>query len=207
MKQSRFLAKGPALSLLACALTATSACDVHRPSDDFEPAVVPSRSRPGAPQVAPVHMPGAIPQQNAVAATKASSALSVKTTGRLGERLEGDVYYFKLLGSRTCDALGKVAAVEVEIEAKTRLTVSPRDVAIGKGGITFTGGLNFDRKLPGCTPLLGISVLRKGQVASGFVLFDVPGRPGGDLALIYQPTRWGGAGYVSVPLETWSAPP
>jgi hypothetical protein len=202
-----FLAAGQAFSLLIGALTVNTACEAQRPSDDFEPALIPSRGRPGTSKAVPVHMPGALPEETTVAAAKASSAVPLKNTGKLGERLEGDVYYFELLGLRTCDASGKVAAVEVEIEAKTRLTVSPRDVAIGKGGITFTGGLNFDRQLPGCAPLLGISVLQKGQVTRGFVLFDVPRRPGSDLTLIYQPTRWGGAGYVSVPLQTWPGPP
>jgi hypothetical protein len=152
-------------------------------------------------------MPDAVPQENAPVADAVTAPASFKTTGNVGELLENNLYFFKLRNARTCDASGKVAGVEVEIEAKTKLAVSPRDVVIGKGGIAFTAGLNFERKLPGCTPLLNLSVLKKGQVARGFVLFDLPRRPGNDLTLIYQPTRWGGAGYVRVPLPTWSGPP
>jgi hypothetical protein len=194
--------------LVACALTATSACDFHPTRNDAKPTRAASSSPRRAPRIVPVHMPDAIPQQNVAAAASAViTPTPLKSTGKVGELLESDVYFFKVRSLRTCDASGKVAGVEVEIEAKTKLAVSPRDVVIGKGGITFTAGLNFERKLPGCTPLLGLSVLQKGQVARGFVLFDVPRPPGSDLTLIYQPTRWGGAGYVSVPLQTWSGPP
>jgi hypothetical protein len=105
-------------------------------------------------------------------------AASVKSHRKLGERLESDVHYF-----------------------------TARDVVRGRGGITFDAGLDFVRKLPGCTPILDRTVLRAGGVARDFVLFDLPTRPGNDLTLIYQPTRWGGAGYVRVPLRCWSSAP
>lgn len=153
----------------------------------------------------PVSMPDALPPAEAEAHAEAVQASAVvKYRGKRGERLEGDVFHFTLLGSRLCEKDGKVAGVEVEIEAKARLSVSPRDVVIGKGGVTYNASLDVSRKLSGCAPLLPISSLRKGQTARGFVLFDLPSRPGEDLQLIYQPTRWGGAGYVTVPLEQWS---
>ncbi len=150
-------------------------------------------------------MPGAIPQEPAHAEA-VTAAARVKTSGKLGEQLEGDVYYFTLRSMRTCDASGKVAGVEVEIEAKAKLAVSPRDVVIGKGGIAFNASMDLERRLPGCLPLLEISALRQGQKTRGFVLFDLPYRPPADLRLIYQPTRWGGAGYVTARLEDWKGP-
>jgi len=140
----------------------------------------------------------------AVEAVAASA--SVKHSGKLGERLEGDIYYFELRSVRACDEAGKIVGVEVEIEAKEKLNVSARDVTIGRGGVAFNASLDLARKLPGCTPLLGFSALQRGQVARGFVTFDLP-TPRRDLGLIYQPTRWGGAGYVSVPQLEWVAAP
>jgi hypothetical protein len=145
-------------------------------------------------------MPGAVPQEVAPSTAQATPAsVSVKQSGTVGERLEADLYYFKLYGVRACDEAGKVLGVEVEVEAKARLSLSPRDVTIGRGGIGFNASMDPERKLPGCTPLLRASALRGGQVARGFVLFDLPSAPRHELSLIYQPTRWGGAGFVTVP--------
>lgn len=161
-------------------------------------------------RVAPaVRMPNALPQAELMGEGHARVEpvkANVKYSGRVGERLEGDVYYFTVLSLRTCDAAGKLAAVEVEIEAKSKLSVSPRDVTLGKGGITFTANLDFKRQPPGCTPRLEISTLQKAQKARGFVLYDLPRPPGPDLRLIYQPTRFGGAGFVTASLQPWSAP-
>jgi hypothetical protein len=157
----------------------------------------------------PVNMPGAIPQaelrgDQPVAARETAM---VKYSGNPGERLEGDVYYFKVHALRTCDTTGKVVGIEVEIEAKSKLSVNPRDVVIGKGGIRFTANLDFTRELAGCTPLLKISTLQEGKKARGYVLYDLPSRPADDLRLIYQPTRFGGAGFVTAPLKNWLPPP
>jgi hypothetical protein len=154
-------------------------------------------------------MPGAIPQAELQGdqPVAARETAAVKYSGDVGERLEGDVYFFKVHSLKTCDAAGKLAGVEVEVEAKGRLAVNPRDVIIGKGGISFTASLDLKRELPGCTPLLQISVLKRGQAARGYVLYDLPWRPTNDLRLIYQPTRWGGAGYVTAPLKDWSPSP
>jgi hypothetical protein len=159
--------------------------------------------------VPPVNMPGAIPQAelHGDQPVAARETATVKYSGNVGERLEGDVYFFQVHSLKTCDAAGKVAGVEVEIEATSKLSVNPRDVVIGKGGIRFTASLDVKRELPGCTPLLPISVLQKGQKARGYVLYDLPSRPTDDLRLVYQPTRWGGAGFVTAPLKDWALPP
>jgi hypothetical protein len=157
----------------------------------------------------PVSMPGAIPQAELQGEqpTPVRETAAVKYSGEVGERLEGDVYFFQVHSLKTCDAEGKVAAVEVEIEAKSKLTVSPKDVVIGKGGIRFTASLDFKRNLPGCTPQLEISALKRGQTVRGYVLYDLPWRPTSDLHLVYQPTRWGGSGFVTAPLKSWPSTP
>jgi hypothetical protein len=159
--------------------------------------------------VPPVNMPGAIPQAelHGDQPVAARETAAVKYSGEVGERLEGDVYFFQVRSLKTCDNAGKVAGVEVEIEATSKLSVNPRDVVIGKGGVRFTASLDFKRELPGCTPLLQISILQKGQKARGYVLYDLPSRPTDDLRLIYQPTRFGGAGFVTAPLKDWPLPP
>jgi hypothetical protein len=196
--------------LLASTLALSGACDAMRPRvrDDSKPRGRDPLRAAQAQKLPPVGMPGAIPREQPPASAQAATrAASIKSSGKVGELLEADVYYFKVRSLRTCDASGKVAGVEVEIEAKAKLAVSPRDVVIGKGGITFSSGLNFERKFTGCAPLLGISVLNQGEITRGFVIFDLPRPPEDDLMLVYQPTRWGGAGYVRVPLRTWSGPP
>jgi hypothetical protein len=147
--------------------------------------------------------------------------VNLKHTGTIGEVLEGDVYSFKLLSLGPCgeqpdpkmakvDAR-RVVAAEVEITAKQELNVSPRDVVIGVGGVSFAGSVDQKRTIEGCTPLLKFSRLPSKQVAKGFVLFDVPVTgPGSDLAamgLRYQPTRFGGAGSVLIPSLATAAKP
>jgi hypothetical protein len=144
-------------------------------------------------------------------------AVNVKHTGNVGELLEGDVYFFRLVSIKPCGEQPDTATVsptarrvmgaEVEVTAKQEMNLSPRDVSIGVGGIVFSGSVDQKRKLEGCAPLLKIMPIKPKQVARGFVLFDIPVTgPGSDLAemgLIYQPTRFGGAGRVLVrPLTT-----
>jgi hypothetical protein len=150
-----------------------------------------------------VHMPGALAHAESIASAATTPLPIFKNEGKLGERLETDLYYFRARVPRFCDATGKLIGVEVEIEAKSRISVSPRDVVIGKGGIAFNASMNLERKTAGCGPLLPIRVLQKGEVVAGFVIFDLPFRPGNDLGLIYQPTRWGGAGFVRTTLGDW----
>jgi hypothetical protein len=198
------------LWLTASSLVGGVACKADPPGRQAA-AVVPPALASSAPvrPPPPVQMPGAIAHAEGHPARPeaAQATAQVKYSGALGDRLEGDVYYFQLRSLRTCDPEGKVAGVEVEIEAKSKLALNPRDVVIGKGGIQFKSNLDFERKLPGCTPLLKVSILQKGQVARGFVLYDLPARPGDDLRLIYQPTRWGGAGHVTAALKDWSPVP
>jgi hypothetical protein len=143
----------------------------------------------------------------------------LKTVGVIGEELEGDVSHFKLLSIRPCKdsklppagsggapnpAARNVVAAEVEIVAKKKLTVNPRDLALGKGGITFSASVDPKRELEGCTPLLKLAWLRPNESAKGFVLFDLPAwGPGSnvnELHLVYHPARFGGSAQVYVKL-------
>lgn len=196
--------------LITPLLFGTAACSTtpEPPSGDKPvPRALASTGPPKPPP--PVNMPGAIPQAELQGdqPVAARETATVRYSGNVGERLEGDVYFFQVHSLETCDKAGKVAGVEVEIEAKSKLSVSPRDVVIGRGGIRFTASLDFKRELPGCTPLLEISILLKGQKARGYVLYDLPSRPTNDLRLIYQPTRFGGAGFVTAPLKDWALSP
>jgi hypothetical protein len=89
----------------------------------------------------------------------------------------------------------------VEITAKGRLSISPRDVQLASGGIIFYGSIDDKRRLPGCTPLLKRSMIQNDEVAKGYVLFDVPLPEPPSLELTYRPTRWGGSTPVRVELE------
>jgi hypothetical protein len=138
--------------------------------------------------------------------------------GKLGEGLEGDVSYFKLVSLKPCgDATTRadpeakkdpkaraVFAAEVEIVAKTRLNVSPRDLSLGTGGYTFMASVDPKREIKGCTPLLQITRLQPKESAKGFVLFDLPAwGPGSnvnELSLMYHPARFGGSTQLFVKL-------
>jgi hypothetical protein len=146
-------------------------------------------------------------------------AKTLKTVGTIGEELEGDVSYFKLLSIKACKdpkapaagsggapnpAARNVVAAEVEIVAKTKVTVNPRDLMLGKGGISFNASVDPKRELAGCTPLLKLSWLKTKESAKGYVLFDLPAwGPGSnlnELNLVYHPARFGGSIQLHVKL-------
>ena len=138
-----------------------------------------------------------------------------KTEGSIGEELEGDVSTFKLLSIGPCkgaphptDAAEAkdpkaraVVAARVEVVAKTKLQVSPRDLSLRKPGMSFMSSVDPKREVEGCTPLLKVSALASTESAKGYVLFDLPAwGPGSDvkdLDLVYHPARFGG----SIPLR------
>ena len=137
------------------------------------------------------------------------AAKKVKASGGLGELLEGTVYFFEAEAVKPCDAPANAAAsgkapvvlgAKVRIKAKSRLTVSPREVSLHGDGIMFNASMDPNRSLKGCTPLLKVSWLKKDEVIEGFVVFDVPSPAPKQLVLNYLPTRWGGASAVRVTL-------
>ncbi len=191
-----------ALSMLACQRKAAEKAPSPR---DPKPAVVRPAPGPAALREA-LGIPGDAgndPRPENPTAT--ASARKLKTDGQVGDWLEGDLFWFKAAGVRSCgdgDAgRGRVVGVEVEIRAKSRLTFSPRELRLTSGGVVFHGNLDLDRQAGGCKPLLGIAWLKKDEVTKGFVLFDVPAPAPERLELHYQPTRWGGAGQVRVTLS------
>jgi hypothetical protein len=138
----------------------------------------------------------------------------LKTEGKLGDVLEGDISHFKLLSMRTCvddknpapspEAVArkdpkarKVVAAEVEVVAKTRINVAPRDLSLAVGGISITSSVDPKREIKGCTPLLKFQRIQAKETVRGYVLFDLPTwGPGSNLnefKLIYHPARFGGA--------------
>jgi hypothetical protein len=141
----------------------------------------------------------------------AAGARKVKSHGALGDLLEGDVYYFTAESVKRCgeppagagsaaEQTTVVVGAKVKIKAKSRLTVSPRELSLHSGGITLNASMDPKRELKGCTPLLEVGWLKKDETIEGFVLFDVPAPEPKDLHLRYLPTRWGGASAIGVEL-------
>ena len=207
-----------ATALLACRKEPEEISRSERPKATAV-SVVPAAAQAATPAAPPnpsaLHgMPGALGVESEEMAVTVPVP-GVKSTGTVGDRLEGDVYLFKMLSSTPCGAAldakaeaepaapaGKsVVGVKVRIDAKSRLGISPRDVTLHRGGVTFYASVSPDRRLKGCTPLLKVSSLRKKESIEGFVLFDLPSPDLKGLELEYRPTRWGGAGQVRVALD------
>jgi hypothetical protein len=160
-------------------------------------------------------LPHAIPHAEETHAQTVPARSPPKDQGLIGETLEGDAYLFKLVSIGPCgnapnaapdDPKGRVViGAEVEITATKKVVTTPRHVSLGKDGITFFGDVNQKRVVKGCTPVLKVGHLGKGDVAKGFVLFDVPtAGPGSnckELNLVYLPARFGGASQVLVRLQ------
>jgi hypothetical protein len=179
-----------------------------RPEAVSRPAPGPSalREQLGIPAGVNMETQGPAPAVTPVAARK------VKSHGVLGDLLEGDVYFFtaesvKPCGEPATPSAGSggqqgmvVVGAKVKIKAKSRLTVSPRELSLHTGGITLNASMDLKRELKGCTPLLKVGWLQKDETIEGFVLFDVPAPEPKDLHLRYLPTRWGGASAIGVKL-------
>lgn len=208
-----------ALALLACAREPSGAA-ASKPS--AKPPAVQSaqRSKPSPAEVVGKLGP-VIPESEQVEHHHPPAPTTpLKTVGNVGEELEGDVSYFKLLSIKTCDdpkhatpatdagtqdpTARKVVAAQVEITAKANVNVNPRDLTLGKGGLIFPSSVDPTRNLKGCTPLLKFSLLRPKESASGYVLFDLPtwgpGSNVNELNLVYHPARFGGAAQLYVKL-------
>ena len=213
-----------ALRLVPFAALALVACARERPSEPStkpgEKAVPAAKTPPGNAVPSPVDVMAklgpVVPEANHHQPAPPKEPL--KTVGKLGEGLEGDVSYFKLLSLKPCgDAKNRaeaeakkdpkaraVYAAEVEIVAKTRLNVSPRDLSLGKGGYSFMANVDPKREIEGCTPLLQVTRLQPKESTKGFVLFELPAwGPGSnvnELNLMYHPARFGGSTQLFVKL-------
>jgi hypothetical protein len=206
-----------ALALVACAREPSGGAAAKPNSSTTKPAPHPSLSpataigklgpvRPEEEQVQHHHPP--------------APTTALKTVGKVGEELEGDVSYFKLVSIKPCEdpkhptptsdagahdpAARKVIAAQVEITAKVKVNVNPRDIVLGHDGIIFPASVDPTRELKGCTPLLKYSFLHPKESASGYVLFELPtwgpGSNVNELNLVYHPARFGGAAQLYVKL-------
>ena len=82
-----------------------------------------------------------------------------------------------------------------------------RDVTIEKDGVIIRSEVN-PKPSTGCSPLLEPRTLRHNQVASGVVVFQVADEAFVRSSTIaYQPTRWGGAPHVQVPVSALKLKP
>ena len=202
-----------ALSLVACAREAPD-----EPPPKPAAAKPPIAKTPAGPRPVDVmaKLGPVVPEEHHHQAAPPTQPL--KTNGKMGEGLEGDVSYFKLLSVKPCgevknraEAEAKkdpkaraVYAAEVEIVAKSRMNVSPRDLSLGTGGYRFMASVDPKRVIEGCTPLLPVTRLQPKESARGFVLFDLPAwGPGSnvnELELMYHPARFGGSTQLFVKL-------
>ena len=193
-----------------CALGLSAACEKTptEPSSKELRGAAPAPSAPRAAMAIPGMPPGFAIDGGADRpighATVAAELPKLKVLGKVGEQLEGDVYFFKTLSVKQCESTKTkpiVIGVEVEIKAKRQLNISPRDVRLGSGGIVFYASVDPQRQEQGCEPMIRHGSLAKDQVVRGYVVFDVPAPEPPKLQLTYAPTRWGGAGSVVTTLD------
>ena len=123
--------------------------------------------------------------------------------------VSSDLYELRVDAPRYCPGANGASGLDggnsvllgakVQIRAKVdEFFVAPRHASLRDGGILFQAKLGETKASCGGPPLKP-TPLRKGQVASGFVLFELPARRD-NLVLDFQPARWGGAGLVRVDL-------
>lgn len=152
--------------------------------------------------------PRRLPDLLAIAALAgvALAAPAAATDGTAApESVENQTYKLRYEGIQRCgsnESLPHLFGFAIRVAPKVgKLFVAPRDVSLVLGGVILEP-VPIDtsspvRKPPAkCAPLLLEQELRAGQSARGYVLFELPAsflsaqKP---LALVYKPTRWGGA--------------
>jgi hypothetical protein len=124
-----------------------------------------------------------------------------------GTWIASDIYDFKLESAKYCakpvqkgDAgeakPGAVwLGVKAHVLAKTdEVFIDRRHATLRDKGIYFQASLDPE-PLGGCTPGFKPVQLKKGQVTSGYIVFELP-NAWPNLVLEFQPVRWGGAGRV-----------
>jgi hypothetical protein len=126
-----------------------------------------------------------------------------------GDWIETPSYKFRFAGLKRCGAAEEAGAgafstlgFAVEVAPKQgQIFVSPRDVALERGGVILEARYLDQKPLPNCAPMLPQRQIRVGQSVRGTVMFDVPpsfSSGSGPIKLSYRPTRWGGAPRVEV---------
>jgi hypothetical protein len=151
------------------------------------------------------------------ALTSLASLAPLSATGAApsDDWIETPSYKFKFGGIKRCTtaAAGEGSAAgafptlgfTVEVAPKQgQIFVSPRDVALERGGIILEAKYLDQKPVHDCTPLLPQRQIRVGQSVRGTVMFDIPpsfSSGSGPIKLSYRPTRWGGAPRVEVKIE------
>ena len=143
------------------------------------------------------------------------------------QRIESAAYKFKVTSVAPC-ALpapvrsaandGSAEAVPEDRQLRVGVTVhvlakfdeffvAGRDVTIEKDGVIIQPEVQ-PKPSTGCSPLLEPKAMRHDQVASGVVVFQVPDEAFlRSSTIAYQPTRWGGAPRVQVPVASLKLKP
>jgi len=123
-----------------------------------------------------------------------------------GTWISSDIYDFKLESAKYCTKPQKSDAgepkpgtvwlgVKAQILAKTdEVFLDRRHATLRDKGIYFQASLDLE-PFGGCTPAFKPVQLKRGQVTSGYIVFELP-KAWPNLLLEFQPTRWGGAGRV-----------
>ena len=214
MSPSSFALRMVSLVALSCAACAREPSNgpAPKPGAQTPPASVKPAKKPTITPAEAMAKLGPVKPEDEQHAPPPPTA-PLKTEGKLGDVLEGDVSHFKLLSVRPCvddknpapssdtaakdPKARKVIAAEIEVVAKTNLNVAPRDLSLATGGIVITSSVDPKREIQGCTPLLKFTRLSAKGTARGFVLFDLPtwgpGSNVNEFKLIYHPARFGGA--------------
>jgi len=205
--------------LLAPALAAALAsCDRDETSSS------PARQPPPAPVAPPLPL-GA--SQGSDDPAPVAPPPGAETIVPPGEWTENKMYRFRLeriaacgapspaLGPAQQPAAGALPQLRGEtswvgafftVQAKAQSAfVSPRDLALRRGGVILNAKYINQPLLSACQPLLPARQLKAGESLAGFALFEVPKgfrtTTADPIVLAYKPTRWGGARQVEVPIR------
>jgi hypothetical protein len=167
------------------------------------------------------------PAADASGSAAAAQSEALPLDAGLGAWIESAAYKFKVSGVTPCaipaparSASNDGAAESVPVDRPQRIGVtvhvaakfdeffvSDRDVTIEKDGVIIQPEVH-PTPSAGCSPLLEPKALRHDQLASGVVVFQVEDEAFVRSSTIaYQPTRWGGAPRVQVPVAALKLKP
>jgi hypothetical protein len=171
----------------------------------------------GAGQRTPAASVSAIASANAVSASSEKdaepddAAVTEIGPGDGGTWIASDIYDLKVESAKYCSkpaAKGDAGeakpgtvwlGVKVQILAKSdEVFLDRRHATLRDKGIYFQASLD-PGPFGGCAPVFKPAQLKRTQVASGYIVFELP-NAWPNLVFEFQPVRWGGAGRVRVKL-------
>jgi hypothetical protein len=156
------------------------------------------------------------PDAKALAELEAKTKPAPPPVEESGTWVDSDKYELKLVRTEQCKESGKAGGEAGPKDAKTRgtePTTTPEGMLLlgvriqvkaklneffvaPKHATLYDGDLRFEAKMgeefAKCTPSLKPVMLKRGDVATGFVVFELPAKHK-KLVLNYGPVRWGGA--------------